>query len=117
MKVLGGSTWQKYPAEVLGGGTRQKYAAEASTWQKYPAEVPDTQQESSLGLLEGSTRQKYPAEVSDQAFKMIRAGSCTSDVVAYLENNKLDKSFIIKSILAQFLVINKCSVTQDECYC
>ena len=52
-----------------------------------------------------------------QAFKMIRAGSCTSDVVACLENNKLDKSFIIKSILAQFLVINKCSVTQDECYC
>ena len=48
---------------------------------------------------------------------MIRAGSCTSDVVACLENNKLDKSFIIKSILAQFLVINKCSVTQDECYC
>ena len=32
---------------------------------------------------------------------MIRAGSCTSDVVACLENNKLDKSFIIKSILAQ----------------
>ena len=52
-----------------------------------------------------------------QAFNMIRAGSCTSDVVACLENNKLDKSFIIKSILAQFLVINKCSVTQDECYC